>query len=238
MRFTERPDIALPICLEGHIAIIVDTSPSVILVPMTLFHHLQHAEEYRQAPLIGTFVRLIEIFWSGNELILTSFLVFTCHKIISFYLTFLIFMDQKKSGEIPLFIQILIADVGIEFSSSGSHSYTNSFINCDGIIAAIVIGQMAVDVGLFIPEVVLYVAVSAIFTFAIPSYELSISTKIFRVCVLIVTAILGANGFFIRCSFILLFMFVKTYECSLFMASCAILPKSIDASPYPFSYDC
>ena len=51
VRFTERPDICAAHLLEGHIAIIVDTSPSVILVPAPLFHHLQHAEEYRQAPL-------------------------------------------------------------------------------------------------------------------------------------------------------------------------------------------
>ena len=59
VRFTERPDIAAAHLLEGHIVIVVDTSPSVIIVPTTLFHHLQHAEEYRQAPAIGTFVRWI-----------------------------------------------------------------------------------------------------------------------------------------------------------------------------------
>ncbi len=36
VRFTERPDICAAHLLEGHIAIIVDTSPSVILVPATI----------------------------------------------------------------------------------------------------------------------------------------------------------------------------------------------------------
>ena len=40
--------------LEGHVIIIVDTSPSVIITPTTLFHHVQHAEEYRQTPAVGT----------------------------------------------------------------------------------------------------------------------------------------------------------------------------------------
>ena len=77
VRFTERPDICAAHLLEGHIAIIVDTSPSVILVPVSLFHHLQHAEEYRQAPLIGTFVRLIR-FIGAVESCLIAVLVFTC----------------------------------------------------------------------------------------------------------------------------------------------------------------
>ena len=67
VRFTERPDICAAHLLEGHIAIIVDTSPSVILVPAPIFHHLQHAEEYRQAPLIGTIVRLMRLVGSGTE---------------------------------------------------------------------------------------------------------------------------------------------------------------------------
>ncbi len=57
VRYSERPDIVAAHLLEGHIAIVVDTSPSVILVPATLFHLLMHAEEYRQAPLIGTVMR-------------------------------------------------------------------------------------------------------------------------------------------------------------------------------------
>ena len=40
-------------------AIIVDTSPSVILGPVSIFDHMQHAEEYRQTPLAGTYLRIL-----------------------------------------------------------------------------------------------------------------------------------------------------------------------------------
>lgn len=59
VRYTERPDVAATHLLEGHVLITVDTSPSVIILPTTYFHHLQHAEEYRQAPAVGTFIRLL-----------------------------------------------------------------------------------------------------------------------------------------------------------------------------------
>ncbi|WP_249671231.1 spore germination protein, partial [Bacillus thuringiensis] len=54
VRYTERLDIAAAHLLEGHIAILVDTSPSVILVPVTIFHVLQHAEEYLPTQTVGT----------------------------------------------------------------------------------------------------------------------------------------------------------------------------------------
>ncbi|HLR11784.1 MAG TPA: spore germination protein [Sporosarcina sp.] len=195
VRFTERPDICAAHLLEGHIAIIVDTSPSVILVPITIFHHLQHAEEYRQAPLIGTFVRLTRIIGAFLSLVLLPFwyLLATEQQYLP---TTLSYIGPQDIGEIPLLVQILMADIGIEVLRMAAIHTPTPLSTAMGLVAAIVIGQVAIDVGLFTPEVVLYVSVSAIFTFAIPSYELSITTKIFRVFILLTTAIFGAAGFF------------------------------------------
>ena len=43
--------------LEGHVLIYVDTSPSIMITPTTFFHHVQHAEEYRQSASVGTLIR-------------------------------------------------------------------------------------------------------------------------------------------------------------------------------------
>jgi stage V sporulation protein AF len=207
VRFTERPDICAAHLLEGHIAIIVDTSPSVILVPATMFHHLQHAEEYRQAPLIGTFVRFIRL--TGWILSLTIlpfwYLVATKQQYLP---DFLSYIGPKDIGEIPLLVQLLFADIGIEVLRMAAIHTPTPMSTAMGLVAAIVIGQVAIDVGLFTPEVVLYVAVSAIFTFAIPSYELSLTTKIFRICILLATALFGAAGFFL--SIAVLFYYLCT----------------------------
>ena len=58
VRYSERPDIVAAHLLKGHIAIIVDTSSSVIITPTTFFEHTKHVEEYRQVPSVGTFIRL------------------------------------------------------------------------------------------------------------------------------------------------------------------------------------
>ena len=196
VRYTERPDICAAHLLEGHIAIMVDTSPSVILVPVSLFHHLQHAEEYRQAPLIGTFVRIIRFIGTGLSLVLLPFWYLLATE--QHYLPdFMSYIGPKDIGEVPLLVQLLLADVGIEVLRMAAIHTPTPMSTAMGLVAAIVIGQVAIDVGLFTPEVVLYVAVSAILTFAIPSYELSITTKIFRLCILLSTAILGAPGFFL-----------------------------------------
>lgn len=59
VRYTERPDVAAIHLLEGHVLVYCDTSPSVMITPTTLFHHVQHAEEYRQKPVVGAYLRWV-----------------------------------------------------------------------------------------------------------------------------------------------------------------------------------
>src|SRR5690606_11118757 len=57
VRYSERPDVVATHLLEGHVVLFVDTSPSVMILPTTFFHLLQHAEEYRQTPFIGSYMQ-------------------------------------------------------------------------------------------------------------------------------------------------------------------------------------
>ena len=82
VRYTERADIAATHLLEGHVLIYVDTSPSVIITPTTIFHHMQHVEEYRQSPGVGTFVRWVRFFGIISSLFLIAFVVFICFRAI------------------------------------------------------------------------------------------------------------------------------------------------------------
>lgn len=208
VRYSERPDIVAAHLLEGHIAILVDTSPSVMLVPVTMFHLLQHAEEYRQAPTIGSMMRLLRY-----GALLLSFVLLPLWYLLVTHDTLLpdqlSFLGEREKSEIPLFLQILVADIGIEYLRIAAIHTPTPLSTAMGLIAGIIIGQIAIDVGLFSSEVVLYTAISAIFTFAIPNYELSISVKVFRILLLAATALLGVNGFFIG-----LFL-IFTYLCSL-----------------------
>lgn len=208
VRYTERPDIVAAHILEGHIAIIVDTSPSVILVPITFFHLLQHAEEYRQAPLLGTTVRLLRyLAYLLSLILLPAWYFLATHE--EYVPKALDFIGAKEESVIPLFLQIIIADIGIEYLRIAAIHTPMPMSTALGLVAGIIIGQIAIDVGLFSAEIVLYSAVVAIFTFSIPSYELGSSVKYFRWLILLLTLAWGANGFFLG------FFIVFSYLCAL-----------------------
>lgn len=196
VRYTERADVAATHILEGHVVIYVDTSPSVIITPTTYFHHVQHAEEYRQSPAVGTFIR-----WARFIAIITSiFLVPLWYLFVlepSLLPDQLTFIGPNKESNIPIFLQLVLADLGIEFLRIAAIHTPTPLATAMGLIAAVLIGEIAIDVGLFVGEVILYIAVAQIGTFATPSYELSVANKLVRLFLLILVAIFKVPGLII-----------------------------------------
>ncbi|MCM3586448.1 spore germination protein [Mesobacillus maritimus] len=194
VRYTERADVAASHLLEGHVLIYVDTSPSVIITPTTYFHHLQHAEEYRQSPAVGTLVRWIRFIGVVVSLILLP-LWYLYVKNPHLLPEALNYIGPNEDSNIPVLLQIFFADVGIEFLRLAAIHTPTPLSTAMGLIAAVLIGQIAIDVGLFVPEVILYVSLAAIGTYATPSYEISMANKIGRLFLLISTAIFHVPGF-------------------------------------------
>jgi stage V sporulation protein AF len=205
IRYTERPDVAANHILEGHVLIIVDTSPSVIITPTTYFHHVQHAEEFRQNPAVGTFLRWIRFLGIMFSLFLLPFwLVFVFDPAL--LPPNLAFIGPNKVTNIPTFLQIILAEVGIEFLRMASIHTPTSLSTSLGLISAVLIGQIAIQVGLFVPEVILYTSISVIGAYATPSYELSLANKIAKIFIILWTACLREMGFMIGLTLLILFL--------------------------------
>ncbi|MBA4537301.1 spore germination protein [Bacillus aquiflavi] len=205
VRYTERADVAATHLLEGHVVIYVDTSPSVIITPTTFFHHVQHAEEYRQSPAVGTFVR-----WARFIGIITSILLVPLWYLFvldpSLLPEKISFIGPNEKSNIPIFLQILFADLGIEFLRIAAIHTPTPLSTAMGLIAAVMIGEIAIDVGLFIPEVILYIAIAQIGTFATPSYELSVANKLARMGLLVAVALFKIPGLVIGTTLYLLLL--------------------------------
>ncbi|WP_366922410.1 spore germination protein [Metallumcola ferriviriculae] len=194
VRYTERPDVAAQHLLEGHVLIIVDTSPSVIILPATFFHHVQHAEEFREAPPVGAYLRWVRfIGMIGSVFIAPLWLLFSLEP--SLLPESLKFIGPTDVGKVGLMWQFLFAQLGIDLMRMAAVHTPSALATALGLIAAVLIGQVAIDIGLFAPEVILYMAVAAIGSFATPSYEMSMANRLVRVALLVGTGLLRLPGF-------------------------------------------
>ncbi|WP_281393478.1 spore germination protein [Salicibibacter cibarius] len=64
-----------------------------------------------------------------------------------------------------------------------------------GVVAALIIGDMAIDIGFFTREVLFYVAVGAIGMYMTPSYEFGLTLRILRYMLIIAIVAFGPMGF-------------------------------------------
>jgi stage V sporulation protein AF len=207
VKFTERPDVVAAHLMEGHIAIIVDTSPSVMILPATLFHFTQHAEDYYQNITVGTYIRWIRFLGMLSAFILLPlWLLLVFNK--QYLPEFLQFLGPRESTPIPLFIQFILLEFGLDLLRISSIHTPNALTTSLGIIGGLILSEFAVDVGLFVPETVLYMALAGIGTFATPSMEFSMAIRIFRLLLLILTGLFNIYGFITA----IIIVFIITYS--------------------------
>lgn len=182
VRYSERPDVVATHIQHGFIAIICDTSSSVMMLPTTIFEILEHVEEHRQTPLIGTFIRFIRL----AAVILSIYLVPIWVLCVSFL-----------RWDWEFFVQILIVELSIELLRIATIHTPESISNAMGLIAALLLGQFAIDLGFFSEEILLFSAIGSIGGFATPNYELSLTNKYIKVMMILSIFAFNIYGFII-----------------------------------------
>ncbi|MCW3491452.1 spore germination protein [Dethiobacter alkaliphilus] len=194
VRYTERPDVAAMHLYEGHVIMMVDTSPAAIIAPATFFHHVQHAEEYRQSILSGVYVRWIRFLGIFISMFLAPlYLLVSLHP--ELLPEMLDFIGPEEVGNVPLFIQFIIVHLGIDLIRMAGVHTPDPLATAMGLIAALLIGEIAIEVGIFTPEVLLYGGLTAVGMFSTPSYELSLSNRLVHLFMLVVTGLFRLPGF-------------------------------------------
>lgn len=212
VKYSERPDIVSVNVLKGKIALICDNSSSVIITPVSIFEHLRHIEEYRQNPIVGTFLRSIRIVAiMFSLLIIPLWLNAILNNDKSFFLI------PKGIGFNQILYQVLVVELMIEVLRIATIHTPNKLSSTMGLVAALVLGQFAVQIGIFTQEIILYSSLSAIGGFATPSYELSLTNKIIKIILIISIGIFSEIGFV--CSLFILFI----YTVNINKKSCPIL---------------
>lgn len=193
VRYTERPDVAAIHLLEGHIIVLTDTSPSAIIAPATFFHHIQHAEEFRQNAVVGGYLRWVRYLGVILSLIITPlWLLFVLEP--GLLPPQLSFIGPQELTPVPILVQLLLAELGLDLVRMAAIHTPSALATALGIIAAFMIGDIAIGVGLFTGEVILYMAVAAVGTFATPGYEFAFAIRLMRLLLLVAVGLWQLPG--------------------------------------------
>jgi spore germination protein KA len=196
---SERPDVISSALLEGRIAIFVEGTPFVLVVPALFVQLFQSSEDYYQRWDFASLVRLLRYLCFGIALLTPSLYIaittFHQEMLPTNLLTSLI--GQREGVPFPAFIEALIMEITFEILREAGIRLPKSIGQSVSIVGTLVIGQAAVEAGLVSAAMVIVVSITAIANFALPSFNIGISVRILRFGLMGIAASFGLYGMII-----------------------------------------
>ena len=201
-KFTERPDTAAACLLEGKVVILVDNSPSAMILPTSILDIIEEANDYY-------FPTLTQIYLKFSRGLITFLTVFLTP-------VFLLFMQNldwlpevfrfvaiRDTVNIPLVFQLLMLELAIDGLRLAALNTPSMLSTPLSVIAGLVMGEFSVQSGWFNSEVMLYMAFVAVANYTQPNFELGYALKFMRLELLVLTAAFNWIGFIIGCAIII-----------------------------------
>lgn len=195
-KFTERPDTTAECILEGKVAILVDNSPSAMILPTSIFDLIEEANDYYFPTITNLYLKTTRAIITFVTLFLTPvFVLLTMNpQWVPDYFQFILIQDDVN---IPIVWQLLLLEICIDGLKLAAVNTPNMLSTPLAVVAGIVLGEHAVSSGWFNSEIMLYMAFVAVANYTQPNFELGYALKFMRILLLILTGLLGTWGFVI-----------------------------------------
>ncbi|MBR5872456.1 MAG: spore germination protein [Oscillospiraceae bacterium] len=193
-KFSERPDVAAAQIMQGDLIVLVDNTPTAMIMPATIFDIAEDANDYYFPPLTGAYLRITRILTMFATLFVTPLwmLALTYPEYVPETFRFVL-VEQNQN--IPVIWQLLILEFVIDGLKLSSLNTPGMLSSTFSIIAGIIVSDFAVKSGWFDSETMLYMAFVAMANYSQPGYELGYAIKFMRMLLLVLTASFGIYGF-------------------------------------------
>lgn len=184
VRYTERPDVATACIMEGDLLLMIDNSPSAMILPTTVFSFAEEINDYYFPPLIGSYLQIIRVV----VLFLTLFITPLWYLLVKHPDTLpggFDFLLVAEEYYVPLIVQLLLVEFIIDILKLASLNTPDALSNSFSMLGALILGDFAVQARWLVPEVLVYMAFVAVVNYAQHSYEMDYATKLCRMSLLI-----------------------------------------------------
>ncbi|MGE5557427.1 MAG: spore germination protein [Bacillota bacterium] len=202
---SERPDKVLGSVLEGRVAVFVDHSPEVVIVPITLNDLYQAPDDYYFDYWSGSLIRIVRFI--GNILAvglpgLYIALVGSSPQLIPINLALTI-AGFRIGMTFPLYLEVLMAEIMVELLREAGLRLPRGTNQTLGATVGIIVGFILIQTGYISTPTLIVVGVSAIASFSSPNYSIGLTWRILKYILLFSASLLGFYGFILGSAFIL-----------------------------------
>lgn len=193
---TERPDKTANLLFDGRVAIIVNGSPYVLVVPAIFSDFLSSPEDYNLKHQYANFLRILRVVAITFALLLPGIYMAIANfhqEIIPTELLYTI-ISARETVPFPILFEILIMELSFELIREASIRVPSPVGQTIGIVGALILGQAAVDASIVSPILIIIVSFTGICSFSIPDFSLSFHFRIMRFVYILLGSLAGFVG--------------------------------------------
>ncbi|GGF84623.1 spore germination protein KA [Paenibacillus albidus] len=203
---TDRPDVVAAALLEGRVAIVVSGTPFVLLVPALFMHFFQSPEDYYNRSDISTLLRIVRLSALFISMLVPAlYIALTTYHQEMLPTGMLISLAAQREGvPFPAFVEAILMEFTYEILREAGVRIPRNVGQAISIVGTLVIGQAAVEAGIISAAMVIIVSITAISSFVIPVVSMSISIRIVRFAMMILSGAFGMVGIFVGIIILLL----------------------------------
>ncbi|WP_246880400.1 spore germination protein [Sporosarcina sp. 6E9] len=193
---TERSDRVVANLLEGKIVIFTDQSSTALIAPVSFLSFYESPDDFNGRVLVGTFYRILRVLSFMIAIFLPAFYI----AVVGFHSEILPFEISQKVKvavqDIPYrpLIEALIVEVFIEIIREAAIRLPTPIGPTIGIVGGLVIGDAIVNAGLVSNLMVIVVAMTAIASFVVPSFEMNMTIRMIRFPFMLAASLFGFFG--------------------------------------------
>ena len=197
-KYTERPDTAAACLLEGKVVILVDNSPSAMILPTSVLDMIEEANDYYFPTVTAVYLKVTRAIITIATVFFTPlYLLFMQN--LEWLPDVFAFVAVRDTVNIPLIFQFLLLEISIDGLRLAAMNTPTMLSTPLSVIAGIVMGEFSVQSGWFNSEVMLYMAFVAVANYTQPNFELGYALKFMRLMLLVLTALFNLYGFIAGC---------------------------------------
>lgn len=209
MRNTEKPDVVAASLMEGRVAIIMDNTPTVLIVPGEFFSLMQSADDYYNRYTFSSMIRIIRYFAFFISIFAPALYiaVSTYHQEMIPTGLLISIMSMRAEVPVPVFAEAFSMIITFEILHEAGLRMPKAVGQAVNIVGALVIGQAAVQAKIVSPLMVIVVALTAISMFSIAQYNITLPIRLLRFFFMLLASILGMFGIMMGVLFLMLHLF-------------------------------
>jgi hypothetical protein len=193
---TERPDRAAAALLEGRIVVLQEGTPVVIIAPVSFVSFFQSLDDYSTSWIHGSFMRMVRFLALFIAITLPAlYIAFTTFHYYAIPLNLLMPLAESRAKvPFPPIVEVLILEVVVEMIREAAVRLPTYIGTVIGVFASLVIGQAAVQAGIVSNVLIVIVGASAVASYVIPSFDMSMAIRILRFVFSLAATVFGIIG--------------------------------------------